>query len=181
MNDRKTLFNLKLLALTVTCVVFAGCGDTGGFAGLGNGLPGCDSAEAKQIVKSALMNHLKYREGDMCFMQDHTGAESDPVGRAGFRPDPLGHSMAECKEAPNGRDFVPVRDFTFELRDYLVEGEAPAQDGRSMSCEVSTAYVLGSNEQPQFAGPGITRRLSVRYFNKTDSGDRRYEANVYRQ
>ena len=125
------------------------------------------------------MSHLNYSEGYNCFMEDNTWMEADAVGRAGFRPYPK--SMADCKEAPNGRDFIPVRDFRLELKDYLVEAESAAQDGRSNSCEISTAYELGSGEQPQFSGPGSTRRLTIRYFKKTESGERRYESTVYRR
>lgn len=178
--------NSRKAALVVGCVLLisvaasAGCGRSEGLSALGGGLPGCDSTEAQRIAKSALMNHLRYSEGNICFMQDSMGAEPDPVGRAGFRPDPLGQSMADCRDAPNGRRFIPVHDFKFDLKDYLVEAESRAQDGRSVTCEISTAYELGSREQSQFSGGSATRKLTIRYFGKTDSGDRRYEAAVRR-
>ncbi len=144
------------------------------------GIPGCDSGVAQYIARNALMEHLRYSEGAMCFMQNDYDDNRDAVGRAGFRPDPLGKSLDDCKEAPNGRDFVPVRDFTFELVDYLVEGEYVAPDGRSVTCELSTAYATGSNERAEFAGPGIVRRMTIKYAGPTASGDWRYGAEVHR-
>lgn len=178
----KSITAARMVAISITVSLLSSC-DGGGSSllpGIGGGLPGCESKDAQLITKKALMDHLRYNEGSICFMEDRTGAEPDSVGRAGFRPDPLNHSMAECQVAPNGRRFIPVRDFTFELRDYLVESEERAQDGRSIKCSISASYILGSKEQPQFSGTGPVRRLEIRYFSKTESGEQRYEAAVRR-
>lgn len=179
MESRSVLNTVRFMAATMVVTVAVGCSGKGG-SEFAEGLPNCESDAAREIAKKALLKHMRYKEGDMCFMQDNIGHANDPVGAAGYRPDPLGNSMADCKVAPNGRDFTPVRDFTLTLKDYLVMGEVLAQDSRSVTCEISTAYELSSKEQPRFSGQGATKSMIIRYFRQTESGERRYEASVHR-
>lgn len=146
-------------AVVAGTLSIAGCGSSGG-------LPGCDSSDAREIAKNALMKKLHYSEGYMCFMED--------IG--GFRPSPLNDSLADCHVAPNGRKFIPVQDLKFELSDYLVESEVRAADGLSMSCKISTKYSVKTKEQPQLGGKGGPVQMRLRYYGLTESGERRYDA-----
>lgn len=181
MESRFVLSAVRLAAVSILSAIAVGCsGNSSGGRELADGLPNCESVAAREIAKEALLKHMNYKEGYMCFMQDAIGHANDPVGAAGYRPDPLGTQLADCKEAPNGRDFTPVRDFSVTLNDYLVMGEELAQDSRSVTCEISTAYELSSKEQPRFSGQGATKSMVIRYFRQTGSGERRFEANVRR-
>ena len=137
-----------MVGIAVSATLIGGCG---------GGLPACDSAETKGIVKDIVLRKQYTAVGHACLMPNA------PIYRVLHRSETGKCSMGQ-----------PVDDVEMELTAYTVKASQTSADGLSNLGRIKTRVVFTS-EQADFTHEQGSYDIELALFQRGEDGSRSYE------